>query len=104
MSKVQRDTPSARHRASVYLKIAQEAEAVEARCDLQSDDREKNGVDTFFTCNKVSRDMGYGERSVYTDLMCPDDAEVELWTNNTCMSIRVLMLCFMAAMVEAGDA
>jgi hypothetical protein len=91
-------------RATGYRKLAHAAEQYEATCDLTTNDRTKNGVDYFFTCNRIAGSMGYEERACYRDLMVQREEENELWQESDCMSIRVLMLCFMAAMVEAGDA
>lgn len=90
-------------RAATYTELAQEGEAVEAASNVESVFNHENGVDAFFTCNLVLHKMGKKERGKYCDIFVEDHEE--LWRDHCyCMSRRVLSLCFMAAMVEAGDA
>lgn len=90
-------------RAKVYREIARAAEKFEQTCDKDSERRGENGVDGFFTCNFVRSRLGGVEANHYFNLMV--ECEGTLWhQGGDCMGIRILMLCFMAAMIETGDA
>jgi len=88
--------------AAKLREVAAEAERMEG-----------TAVDAFFTCNEVAR--AFGEDEIYDRRERPvahrywnalgfeDGQEIELWDDPDCGSIRVLMLCFAAAMAETGD-
>lgn len=86
-----------------WRNLAKRAEKVEAACDPESGDRSTNGVNAFFICNEVKLVLGdVGCKQL--DRILPESTP-DLWAlEGRCMPVRVLMLCFMAAMVEAGDA
>lgn len=81
-------------------KVAKRAEQVEAKT---------LGLDCmfFFTCNKVECEFGSGTREgnamadTYANVMIDD--ELDLWNDPDLASIRVLLLCFAAALAETGD-
>lgn len=76
--------------------IAVEAEAFEA----DEWPQDKTG---FFTCNRVG-EIGSPDRVRYEEAFgLAGYNQVKLWHAKNCMSIRVLLLCFAAAMVETGD-
>jgi hypothetical protein len=90
-------------RIDTLLELAKRAEAIEASKKSHMDK-----VDGFFTCNRVSNELGWTFAEEYQKRFFPKTAgrkaECDLWSDPLCMSRRILSLCFMAAMVEAGDA
>ena len=85
--------------ATAFRKLAKEAEEFEAQCDLASSNRWDNGTNRFFVCTRI----GDAEAvRVYRTLFL--DSDIALWAlGGECMPVRVLMLCFAAAMCETGD-
>lgn len=86
-------------------KVAKRAEQVEAKtlgldCSVKA-------AGMFFTCNKVECEFGSGTREgnamadTYANVMIDD--ELDLWNDPDLASIRVLLLCFAAALAETGD-
>lgn len=61
----------------------------------------------FFTCTEVAKEFGpdtakgRAMSSAYRDVML--DSEDELWHDPDIASIRVLLVCFAAALAETGD-
>jgi hypothetical protein len=92
-----------RDRIDTLRRLAKEAEGIERR---RWSLRFK--VDAFFTCTRVADALGHNFADEYQDRFVPDEgvdsSECDLWNDPLCMSRRILSLCFMAAMVEAGDA
>jgi hypothetical protein len=87
-------------RVDTLRKLAKKAEAIE-----RNNWTERAKIDAFFTCVRVNRELGATFAHEYESRFCPNHgSEVNLWSDPLCMSRRVLSLCFMAAMVEAGDA
>jgi hypothetical protein len=85
--------------ATAFRKLAKMAEEFEAQCDLTSTSRWENGVDRFFVCTKIGDEEAV---RVYRTLLL--DSDTALWNlGRECMPVRVLMLCFAAAMCETGD-
>lgn len=88
--------------AATYRRLARGAERLE-KLGMDTGDRHAQTADSQspFTCNAVGGALGDDECVTY-QMMFIDD-ERNLWDQPDCPSIRVLMLCFAAAMAETGD-
>ena len=89
-------------RAAVYRRLAQEYEAKDGACVYPT-------MPQFveeYTCNAVKKALGVDEGETYQDTFDIHHTQYRLWEHGIegRTKLRILMLCFMAAMVEAGDA
>jgi hypothetical protein len=93
--------------AEELRQLARKAEAVEAEGEAE--------VSEFFTCREIGwrllvtadATLANDVRTRYEDAFGFDrweeDTEADLWNSEDCASIRVMLLCFAAAMAETGD-
>lgn len=75
--------------------------------------RDEHGDIVLFTCTEIDKIFGYKApamspvRGAYAEVFEFDPKiggnEIELWHFSDLQNIRVLMLCFAAAMAETGD-
>lgn len=92
--------------AAGFRKLAQRAEVIEAAAMQVHDDSPHDRaaypftMQSPFTCN-ATRALGIDAHIAYRAIVAGN--EPELWSDPDCPSIRVVMLCFAAAMAETGD-
>ena len=91
--------------AKVYRRLARGAEDIETRAAQQTEISGSNfGWDESppcFTCNAIADTLGFKAKQDYKSAFAIE--ELDLWRQPDCPSIRVLLLCFAAAMAETGD-
>ena len=88
--------------AATYRRLARGAEKIEQEAMLQPADK-RAAFGHCFTCNAVSKALGWDAERAYRAAYDTQSNEHDLWRQPDCPSIRVLMLCFAAAMAETGD-
>lgn len=97
--------------AAKFRELARNAERIEAAAmQVPALERASFGCDgvlqSTFTCNAVGAALGRKIRDQYEALFFSRDGrgdELDLWHAEDCPSIRVVLLCLAAAMVETGD-
>lgn len=89
------------------LKLAKNAERIEAEA-MKEDPRDRAAFGCMeepsaYTCNAIMSHVGVQEYSAYRQRLVTRGDEPRLWRDPDCPSIRVMLLCFAAAMAETGD-
>ena len=100
--------PKVKNEAAAFRKLARTAEKIEKDA-MQRDGAHQRAYyaaqrsPSCFTCNEVEKHIGVDAKRRYRDALISSGDEINLWNQLDCPSIRVVMLCFAAAMAETGD-